>query len=455
MLTDPATSGANQNAEFDPRLVHLAERHEHISGTPSQPYFFNLSDDEYKRCLLPMISTGKEAIGSMGDTAQLALLSTQDRSLFDFMYQNFAQVTNPPLDYLREAVVTDLKTVIGSSPNIYSPKELLPLQTAYSVNSPLLSEGQLNTLYENAASTTPAWGIRIAVIDICYRVDGTVHSFRNALKRVGNEVLEQSKNGAAVIILTDRDASNQYAPLPVLLVLAHAINLLNEWGQRLATSVVVDTGQVRTTHHFACLIGFGATAVCPSLAWGLARTSPERSIAELTVETRQTNLRHAFEHGLLRIMSKSGISSVSSYRGAKLFTPIGLSQSLLDEFFCGLSSPVGGLELSDIAQRAIDDQRNDLDQSVLPKTFRFKESRHDGEGEQHAMTAVRARRVHELVDIEDPDAKREQFFADTALGAHPIRLTDLLDLRKSTKDGVLTDVESKRAITARFGSGAT
>ena len=116
VLTDPATSGANQNAEFDPRLVHLAERHEHISGTPSQPYFFNLSDDEYKRCLLPMISTGKEAIGSMGDTAQLALLSTQDRSLFDFMYQNFAQVTNPPLDYLREAVVTDLKTVIGSSP---------------------------------------------------------------------------------------------------------------------------------------------------------------------------------------------------------------------------------------------------------------------------------------------------------------------------------------------------
>ena len=97
----------------------------------------------------------------------------------------------------------------------------------------------------------------------------------------------------------------------------------------------------------------------PKPRLGLARTSPERSIAELTVELEQTNLRHAFEHGLLRIMSKSGISSVSSYRGAKLFTPIGLSQSLLDEFFCGLSSPVGGLELSDIAQRAIDDQRND------------------------------------------------------------------------------------------------
>jgi glutamate synthase domain-containing protein 1 len=345
-FADPSQSRDNYDASFDPRTVKLSpvftetELH-HLD----KAVLFQYTDEDFKRILAPMIEEGKEPIGSMGDTARPAILSDQPRPFFDYFYQNFAQVTNPPLDYLREKMVTDLSTYLGRRPNIFAPKELIPPAIAIELESPVLSLAQFQYIEKMKGRHESRSRIIPREFSMTFdRADGVV-GFRSAIRKIAKDVVDAVKDGVSVLILTDRDASYERPPIPSLLVLRTVVNALNELGLRLEASTLVHTAEVRNTHHLAALISFGATAVCPYLALEIARSEGNDT---LPANKREQNLVKALEQGLLKIMSKAGISVVRSYHSAKMFTAIGLGSEIIDTYFPGLGSPIGGIGIREL-----------------------------------------------------------------------------------------------------------
>ena len=469
-MRDPSEARRNQGATFDPRLVPIEQAAEQLHSDARAAIeppclqmldrlaLFGVTVEEVQRVLEPMMQTGKEPIGSMGNTARPALFSDQPRSLYDFFFQDFAQVTNPPLDYLREAMVTNLSTHLGRRPNIFSPAELIPPTPALLLEDPILSLEHMEVL--RAMMVRKPSPLRTLAIELptTYERAGGHQALTAALEALGTDALAAVRDGHSLIVLSDRTASSTHPPIPSLLALRSVVTTLNRHGHRLDASLVLETGEVRTTHALACAIGFGATAVCPRLAFELARAGEG--------DDREARLRGAMLAGLLKVMAKMGISVVRSYQSSKLFTPYGLGPGLVDAFFGTTRSPVGGLEMEQLAlhlERSwawADDKPGDV---PLPSTYQLKERKKawqsDGPegGERHSMTAERSRLVHDLVrhrlrgrtEGEVWDAYEHQ---GTAVA--PVHPRDLLDVRASDTPIPLDDVEPVSEIVRRFGSGA-
>ncbi|NVB37100.1 glutamate synthase large subunit [Pseudenhygromyxa sp. WMMC2535] len=433
---------------------------------------FSLSKEEHDKILGPMIADGREPIGSMGDTARPALFSRLPRSFYDYFFQTFAQVTNPPLDYIRERSVTDLSTYLGKRPNIFAAKELLPQAPGLRLDTPVLSLAQLayvrrmcDSAPKHERPTEPR--IRAREIDICVDAEALAADPRTALdaalKSIAQQTLAAAEAGRGIVILSDRAASYERPPLPSLLALRAAVVALNREGLRLESSLVLDTGDVRTTHQLACAVGFGATALCPRLACALARETGE---SEADADAAEGRLLGALEAGLLKVMSKMGISVVRSYQSAKLFTSLGLSQNLLRRYFPGLHSPVGGLDLSAIGAdmlRTLAAARA-AEGKLLPSNYLLKEHPRGRAGEAHSMTAARAKLVHEIGTLgarpKDPaassDPSAEAWRTYVAAGEHedPVNLRELFELRPLGEALTLDEVEANATILATFGAGA-
>ncbi len=454
---DPSGSRENYDAEFEHRLDPLISQpltEEDQSNTDLN--LFRFTKEEVDKLLVPMITDAKEPIGSMGDTARPAMFSDQPRSFFDYFYQNFAQVTNPPLDYLREKMVTDLSTYLGKRPNIFSPKELIPQFPGFEIESPLLSLGQMKTLRMLNDSSS-----RVKTVEfncIFYRDHGSV-GFRSAIRNITDEAIKKVQKGATILIISDRKATYRQPPIPTLLVLRSLVNALNDSGLRLNASIVVDTAEVRNTHHFATLIGFGATAVCPYRSLEFARFEDHRNLKDLDADQKEKNLINAYNQGLLKIMSKSGISVARSYQSSKLFTALGIGKEIKDLFFPGLFSPVGGVDLNGIVDQIIDHTEfvNDPETNgKLLNTFQFKEHNRGKKGEKHSMTNTRSKVIHKLVRDTNLTLQDSGLFEEyLKLGYHdePINIRHLFavkPLKKKSKG----DVEPKEEIMKRFGSGA-
>jgi glutamate synthase domain-containing protein 2/glutamate synthase domain-containing protein 3 len=268
------------------------------------------------------------------------------------------------------------------------------------------------------------------------------------------------EQGCSVAILSDRGADHEHPPIPGLIALRAVVVALNQSGLRLNASLVLDTGEVRTPHHLAALLSFGATAVCPYLALRIARTDPHRLLAGLDPGQREANCVKALVSGLLKIMSKSGISVLQSYISAKLFTAIGLGDELMENFFPGYASPIGGIGYRELAQdvllktgfAALPQYRD-----KLLNTYQFREPPKGVDGERHAMTSARARVVHRLVQPGN-DAATEAELYQEYLGhgdlAEPISVRHLFDLKPAPEPLPLDQVEPAEAILARFGAGA-
>jgi glutamate synthase domain-containing protein 2/glutamate synthase domain-containing protein 1/glutamate synthase domain-containing protein 3 len=458
-FTDPSEARRNANVIFDPRLYPLdylppsAE-----ADVPAEcPALFQYTREAREKILAPMVALGKEPIGSMGDTARLAVLSDQVRSFFDFFYQNFAQVTNPPLDYLREKMVTQLSVYLGVRPNIISQKELIPPPVGWELKSPLLSLGQLDYLQQQGQTQTGT-GLKAVVVNMTFRrLHGPV-DFNHRLEELAQEVVAAVKNHASIVILSDRDADWENLPLPVLLVLRRAIIALDKAGLRLQASLVVDSGQIYETHHVACTIGFGASALCPWLALQMARQGA-LGAEGLTPEAREKNLLAAYEGGLLKVMSKMGISVVQSYQSAKLFTIIGLDRELSHLYFRGVPSLVSGLNLSDIATRLL--QEADAAQAASASgqplhNYLLREHNRHEKGERHAMTALRSRQIHRALAAEgaiEQKALWQSYLADLKSEA-PYHLRHLLGFQPPAMPLPLEQVQSPAEILTCFGSGA-
>ena len=469
---DPSQSRENKGASFEPRLVPLSEIPDHVDPeilaagpTDVAPEILDrmavhgLDAEEVDKILVPMILTGKEPIGSMGDTARPALFSDERRSLYDFLIQQFAQVTNPPLDYLREAMVTDLETHLGPRPNIFAPKELIPPAPALRLPRPVLTLQQL--LFLRLLRHRRPTPLRTLVAEIDCTFDASDGGgLEAALERIGREAHAAVEDGFTILLLSDRHAMLSTPPVPSVLALRAAVTRLNETGQRLRASVVLDAGDIRTTHQVACAIGFGATAVCPRLALEYARFADHKKLVSLFADSKEERLVGALCQGLLKIMSKMGISVVRSYCSSKLFSALGLGPRLVRRYFPGVESPLGGLELPQIGERiaaAMERAREHDLGTPLPTTYQHKERNKGGAGERHAMTAARAKLVHDLVRGKLKGRSEDEIrstYAQLGREAEPVSPRHLLQLRRAATPLSVDDVEPASAILARFGSGA-
>ena len=338
--------------------IHLEDLppREHIvyphSSVTRRQRAFGYTEEELRLLLTPMARTGAEAIGSMGSDTPIAVLSTKPRLLFDYFTQLFAQVTNPPLDAIREELVTSLGGTIGPEHNLLEPGPISCRQIV--LPFPVIDNDELaKIIHINEDGNLPGFA--------CHKVSGLfpiaagADGLRLRLEQIRSEVSEAIAKGARLIVLSDRDGDADNVPIPSLLLTSAVHHHLIREKTRTKVGLVVEAGDVREVHHVAVLIGFGAAAVNPYLAMESVEDLVRQGvITDIAPEKAVRNLIKALGKGVLKVMSKMGISTVASYTGAQVFEAIGISQQVIDEYFPGTASRLGGVGLDVIAQEAIE-----------------------------------------------------------------------------------------------------
>ncbi|WP_158867969.1 glutamate synthase large subunit [Leifsonia sp. AG29] len=329
-------------------LKDLPER-EHIVHTPAsivrRQRTFGYTEEEVRILLKPMATTGAEPLGAMGSDTPVAVLSERPRLLFDYFTQQFAQVTNPPLDSIREEVVTSLKLGLGPERNLLSAGPEHARQVV--LDFPVIDNDELAKIQH----IDPTPGSRLTTtIRGLYRVEAGPDALERRLAEMCDEVDEAIEAGAQFIVLSDRDSTKDLAPIPSLLMLAAVHHHLIRDDNRLKVGIIVEAGDVREVHHVALLIGYGASAINPYLAMETCEELVRSGlITGVTPEKAVKNVIKALGKGVLKIMSKMGISTVSSYAGAQAFEAVGLSQEFVDQYFTGTTSKLGGVGIEVIA----------------------------------------------------------------------------------------------------------
>ena len=288
---------------------------------------FGYTKEDVNMILKPMATDGKDAVWSMGDDTPIAPLARTPRPVYAFFRQRFAQVTNPPIDSLREACVIQLHTRLGPWPHVLGARERLP---GLSLSSPFLSLSQMDCLHQRKHDL--AGNLPLAVLECVFNPGCNLLT---ALEDLSTKAIELVRGGAAILLLTDRGCGEQAIPIPMALATGAVHHALIRAGERIKVGLAVEAADCRDLHHAAVLMGMGAGAVCPWLALETAR--------QLNPEKGEENLLHAFDLGLAKIMSKMGISVVDSYRGAHLFDCLGLSKDVVERCFEGTPAPLGGI----------------------------------------------------------------------------------------------------------------
>ena len=412
-----------------------------IAGAELDIYqkMFQVSFEERDQVLRPLAESGNEAVGSMGDDTPMAVLSRQERSLYDYFRQKFAQVTNPPIDPLRESIVMSLEVDLGPERNIF--EQSVEHARRISLTSPVLSQAKFQTI-----SALAEEGFHSVVIDTTY--DPADASLREVLEAVCSSAEAAVREGSSILILSDRNIAETRLPLHSLLVTGAVHHHLIRVGLRADCNLVVESGSARDSHHVACLLGFGATAVHPYLAYSVIEDLLARGELLGDPHLCQKNFRKGINKGLLKIMSKMGISAVNSYRGAQLFEAVGLDSELVDIAFTGVTSRIGGVTLEQLekdqwqlANRARS-RRKSLDQGGLLKYVHG--------GEYHAYNPDVVMSLQSAVM--SGDYADYQRYA-THCNHRPVAaLRDLLSLKLPDSPVPLDEVESIDNIFRRFDS---
>ena len=398
---------------------------------------FGYTDEDLELILSTMAKTGAEPVGSMGNDAPPAALSRRRRALFDCFHQLFAQVTNPPIDPIREALVMSLMTYIGNLGNIL--EETPEHARLIKLRRPVLTADELSRLSKVADRGFPAVRLPMFFGD---------EGLAAALQALGRSAVEAVRSGARIVILSDRETDGARLPIPSLLATAAANRALVDAGLRPSVGLVVESGEVREVHHFAVLLGYGATAIHPWLALEtVSDLCPDDPVAAAS------NYVQAVDKGLLKIMSKMGISTLRSYRSAQIFEAVGLASSLVDAYFPGTQSRVGGKGLPEIeadirrwAEESADSAAALLDPGGQ---YRWRKG-----AEEHLWTpkTVAALRLAARTG----DAAKFREFADeiNAIQARGATLRGLLQLREAESPLPLDEVEPVASILRHFVGGA-
>lgn len=312
---------------------------------------FGYTYEELNLLVAPMARTGAEALGSMGTDTPIAVLSARPRMLYDYFQQLFAQVTNPPLDAIREEVVTSLQGAMGPEGDLLNPGPESCRQIV--LPQPILRNAELSKLIcvdPDHEIRGHKHGMRAAVIRCLYPVNRGGQGLKEALDNVRAKVSSAIRDGARIIVLSDRESDEQMAPIPSLLSVSAVHHHLVRERTRTQVGLIVEAGDAREVHHMAALCGFGAAAINPYMAFESIEDMVDRGvISGISSDQAKANYVKAAGKGVLKVMSKMGISTLASYTGAQLFQAIGINQQVLDDYFTGLTCAVGGIDLDDIA----------------------------------------------------------------------------------------------------------
>ncbi|KAF8717826.1 GXGXG motif, partial [Rhizoctonia solani] len=322
-----------------------------VLATDPKLLAFGYTVEQLNLLMLPMVSEGKEALGSMGNDAPLACMATQARPVYDYFRQLFAQVTNPPIDPIRESIVMSLESYVGPEGNLL---EMKPEQChRILLKSPVLGIEEMNAL-KNLSAAYPKWSSR--TIDITFPKSEGLPGYRAALDRVCNEATAAIEDNQKVIILSDRAAGKDRIPLSALIACGAVHHHLVLQKKRAKVALMVETGEAREVHHLCVLVGYGADAICPYLVMEVIyKVSRERIVkGEQTVEQLLKNYRKATDNGILKVMSKMGISTLQSYKGAQIFEALGLHNEVVSRCFTGTASRVQGATFDLLAMDAFE-----------------------------------------------------------------------------------------------------
>lgn len=409
---------------------------------------FGYRQEDVIRVMVPMVTACKEPVGAMGNDTPLAVFSQQTQRLFNYFRQQFAQVTNPPIDPLREELVMSLSSYIGvighnlldASPELCKMVEL---------KSPVLTNRDVDLLCNLRYK-----GFRTRKLATLFDIRDGTPGMEKALDNLCREAERAVDEDYNYLILTDRYTDVQHAPLPSLLAVSAVHHYLIAKRKRVQTALIIETGEAREAMHFALLAGYGASAVNPYLAFAVINELVQKKEIQLDYHTAEANYIEAVNKGLLKIISKMGISTLSGYRGAALFEAVGLSPALLDTYFYGTASPVGGVGMEELCADALADHREAYGAGAAPEN----ELRNAGlygyrrNGEYHAWNPPVVAALQAAVRAES----YEKFKEYTALADKkpvPVFLRDFLGI----KQGIpvpLAEVEPIEAIVKRFVTGA-
>ncbi|MEJ5210360.1 MAG: glutamate synthase large subunit [Burkholderiales bacterium] len=400
---------------------------------------FNVTFEERDQVIRVLAEDGQEAVGSMGDDTPMAVLSQMVRSPFDYLRQQFAQVTNPPIDPIREAIVMSLKTCFGPERNLFeeTPEHARRIE----VHSPVLTHEKFVFLTEQAG---PEY--RSVTLDLNYD-PGKTH-LKAAIEALAQQAVEAVRKGAVIVVLSDRAIARDRLPIHALFAVGAVHHALIRAGLRCDCNIIVETGTARDPHHFACLIGYGATAVYPYLAYQVIHDLIRSHEIRETLEEAIAHYVKGINKGLLKITSKMGISTIASYRGAQLFEAVGMHEEVVDLCLAGTVSRISGANFEDFEQdqkqlaRQAFDPRKPLSQGGLLK-FIFG-------GEYHAYNPDVVMQLQKAV--QNGDYEEYKKYADLVNNRPVAMLRDLMKLRTGISPIPLEEVEPIENILKRFDS---
>jgi glutamate synthase (NADPH) large chain len=421
---------------------------------------FGYTEEELRVLLAPMAGSGAEPIGSMGTDTPLAVLSPRPRLLFDYFSQLFAQVTNPPLDAIREELVTSLSATIGSERNLLDPGPASCRQIV--VPFPVLTNAELaKILHINDDGDLP--GFAATVVSGLYEVDGGGEALRAALERVLTEVSAAVRAGTRIVVLSDRDSDATHAPIPSLLLTSAVHHHLVRERSRSKVGLVVEAGDCREVHHVALLLGFGAAAVNPYLAFATARDMATRSAAAYGLrvdgDRAVANYGRALGKGVLKVMSKMGISTVASYTGAQVFEALGLAQDLVERYFTGTTSRLGGVGLDVLAGEVAARHAHAYPANPAERAHRRLavggEYTWRREGEVHLFNPETVFLLQHATRSRQYEVYKQYTSTVDGLAADAATLRGLFRLRTGVRPPVpLSEVEPVSSVVRRFSTGA-
>jgi glutamate synthase (ferredoxin) len=415
---------------------------------------FGYTKEDVNMILKPMASTGKDAVWSMGDDTPLAFLARSPRPLYAFFRQRFAQVTNPPIDSLRESVVVSLHTRLGPWPHLLEKNAPLP---GIAMDSPFLSLGQMAALrggqYPHKAE------LRVEEIQCVFAPEKTLEQ---AIDELSLRAVELVRNGARLLVLTDRAASAEWIPVPMAMATGAVHQGLVEAGLRTLCGLAVEAGDVRDVHHAAVLIGYGAGAVCPWLTLETARTYVGEKGFPEGVDAERYVLK-ALDAGLAKVMSKMGISVVDSYRGAHLFDILGLHKSVVDRCFPETPAPLSGIGFAELERRLraswVGENVEAAAKADLPD-YGWVRFRKADTAEPHQWQPPNVKALQTVVGsargvpaASDP-AQAFQIFSRNVDTAEAKSLRDLLEVRPSGPELAIEDVEGPESLCRHFVASA-
>ncbi|MGB5777542.1 MAG: glutamate synthase large subunit [Allopontixanthobacter sediminis] len=437
-------------------LEHLdleySEVPEHSTLLLQRQQAFGYTQEDVSKFLEPMASLGEDPIGSMGTDTPIAVLSGRSRLLYDYFKQNFAQVTNPPIDPIREELVMSLLSMIGPRPNLLGRDA--GTHKRLEVSQPILTNQDLAKIRSVESSLDGAF--RTETIDITWRASKGAKGLSFALKEMCWAATEAVLQDHNILVLSDRAQSEDRIPIPAALATAAVHHHLVRQGLRMQTGLVVETGEAREVHHFCVLAGYGAEAINPYLAFETLDQLRELKYPDLTAKDVEKNYIKAVGKGILKVMSKMGISTYQSYCGAQIFDAVGLSSKFVDTYFTGTATTIEGVGLLEVAEEAVSRHAvaygdNPLYRSMLDVggvyQYRLR-------GENHAWTPANVADLQHAVRGNNP-----KNYADFAKSINDqaerlLTIRGLMELKPANEPLALDEVEPAVEIVKRFSTGA-